>query len=503
MSSNLDKDVSGVRKRSVSLVIAGLILAELVGAFESGMALQLLYSNDPFFGTDIAKLSWIVTAYSLVAAASVGICGRLGDQFGRRKVLIVVLLLATVGSLVSALAPNVEIVIAGRAVQGIAACILPLTFGIARQVLPDKKVPLAFTLLGLTATAAGAGGILLAGVIIDHFTWPVMFYACAVLSLIACVSTLVMIPEDSSESMAGGRIDYLGVVLFAVGIWAVLYAITKASDWGFTSSRTLLFAGMGAAVLALWTKWELRVSDPVFELRRFRNPKFSLTMVATALCGLALLGMAGVFNKAVMRTPEYLASSDGTTIDLPVGLGFTATQAGIPSVLGALIGYTISPMIARLCRTLGAARTVMIAFVIGIVAYVGFLFTYSSAVAFVINMVVLVALALGFALAGLPMLIVECVPQTETSAATGMQLVVRTAFTGVGTAGIGIILALSTIDVGPRSFLSETGLQVAVLVGVTVSVVGLAIVFAASRLKASEPDNNPRHADTPVTATAE
>ncbi|WP_337110430.1 MFS transporter [Prescottella equi] len=503
MSIHLNVDVQDSRKRPVALIILGLILAELVGAFESGMALQLLYSNDPFFGTDIAKISWIVTAYSLVAAASVGICGRLGDQFGRRKILVVVLLLATAGSLVSALAPNVEVVIAGRGIQGIAACILPLTFGIARQALPEAKVPLAITLLGLTATAAGAGGILLAGVIIDHFTWPVMFYACAVLSVIACLFTPVMIPQDPPKAMAGGKVDYLGVVLFAVGIWAGLYAITKASDWGFTSSQTLLYAGVGVVVLAIWAKWELRVSDPVIQLRRFRNPKFSLTMVATGLSGLALLGMAGVFNKAVMRTPEHVPLPDGTTIDLPVGLGFTATQAGIPSVLGALVGFAISPMIARLCRTIGSARTVMIAFVIGIVAYLGFLFTYSSAVAFVINMVVLVALALGFALAGLPMLIVECVPQTETSAATGMQLVVRTAFTGVGTAAIGVILALSTVNVGTRSFLSETGLQIAVLVGVIVSVLGLATVYAASLLRPQEADNSPEPVDTSVPASAE
>lgn len=495
MSSNVDKDRLSAKERSAGLLIAALVVAELVGAFESGMAIQLLYSNDPFFGTDIAKLSWIVTAYTLVAAAAVGVCGRLGDQFGRRKVLVAVLLIATFGSLVSALAPNVEIVIVGRAIQGIAACILPLTFGMARAMLPSAKVPLAITLLGITASAAGASGILLAGVIIDHFTWPVMFYVCAALSLAACASTVVMIPKDSPEALAGGKIDFLGVILFTIGIWGVLYAVTKSSEWGFTNSRTVLFAGTGAAVLTLWVMWESRVREPVFELRRFRAPRFSLTMLAAAVAGLGLLGMASVFNKAVMRTPTHLPQPDGTTIDLPVGLGFTATQAGIPSVLGALLGLVLSPWIARLTHTLGAARTVMIAFAAGIIGYFAFLFTYDSAIIFVVNMVALVAFGVGFAFAGLPMLIVECVPQTETSAATGMQVVVRTAFQGVGTAVIGVLLALNTINIGTRSFMSHTGLQAAVFVGMAISAIGLVLVFIVSRLKAPA-------SDTDIIATA-
>ena len=502
MSSNLDKGALGVKERSAAFLITGLVIAEMVGALESGMAIQLLYSNDPFFGTDIAKLSWIVTAYTLVAAAAVGVCGRLGDQFGRRKVLIVALLIATFGSLVSALAPNVEIVIAGRAIQGIAACILPLTFGLARAMLPKEKVPFAITLLGITASVAGASGIVFAGVIIDHFTWPVMFYFCAAVSLAACASTLVMIPKDSSSALAGGKIDFLGVILFTVGIWSVLYAVTKSSEWGFTSSRTLLFAGTGAAVMALWAMWELRVKEPVFELRRFRAPRYSLTMLATALAGIALLGMASVFNKAVMRTPEYIASPDGT-IDLPIGLGFTATQASLPSVLGALVGLVLSPLIARLTRTLGAARTVMIAFASGILGYFGFLFTYDSAVLFVVNMVMLVAFGVGFVFAGLPMLIVECVPQIETSAATGMQVVVRTAFQGVGTAVVGVLLALSTVDVGPRSFMSESGLQATVLTGMAVSALGLALVYVVSRVRVPEPLGNSRHAESTIPATTE
>lgn len=467
--------------RSVPWIVTGLVFAELVGAFESGMALQLLYSNDPFFGTDIAQLSWVMTAYTLVAAASVGVCGRLGDQFGRKRVLIAVLVISTIGTLVSALAPSVEVVIVGRAIQGVAASILPLTFGIARSALPTARIPLAVTLLGITASGAGACGILIAGVIIDHFTWQLMFYVCAVLSVAACIATVFMIPKDSAVVKAGGRIDYVGMVLFSLGIWILLYAVTKAGDWGLGAPRTVIFAAVGAVILLLWARWELNFGDPIVDIRRFRDAKFSLTMLATALSGAVLLGMLSVFNKAVMRTPESITSPDGSIVDLPVGLGFTATQAAIPSVIGAVVGFSLSPVIARLTRSLGAAPVAMLGFGAGIVGYFSVLFTHDSPVAFVVNLVVLSAGGVGLTMATLPMMIMECVPETDTSAATGMQLVTRSTFQAVGTALIGVVLAIGTLDFGSQTFLSETGLTTAVAVGVAGSVIGLVVVVAAGR----------------------
>ncbi|MCX0272830.1 MFS transporter [Nocardia zapadnayensis] len=467
--------------RSVPWIVTGLVFAELVGAFESGMALQLLYSNDPFFGTDIAQLSWIMTAYTLIAAASVGVCGRLGDQFGRKRVLLAVLLISTIGTLVSALAPSVEVVIVGRAIQGVSASILPLTFGIARSALPSARVPLAITLLGITASGAGAGGILIAGVIIDHFTWQLMFYVCAALSVAACITTVFMIPKDSTVMKAGGRIDYVGMVLFSLGIWPLLYAVTKAGDWGLGAPRTLIFAAVGAVILLLWARWELNFGDPIVDIRRFRDAKFSLTMLATAMSGAVLLGMLGVFNKAVMRTPESITSPDGSILDLPVGLGFSATQAAIPSVLGAVVGFTLSPVTARLAHSLGATPVAMLGFGTGIVGYFSVLFTHQSPVAFVINMVVLSAGGVALTMAALPMMIIECVPEIDTSAATGMQLVTRSTFQAVGTALIGVVLAIGTLGFGSQSFMSQTGLTTAVVVGIAGSAIGLVMVVAADR----------------------
>lgn len=481
MARTLGSGMDIRKARSVPWIVTGLVFAELVGAFESGMALQLLYSNDPFFGTDIAHLSWIMTAYTLVAAASVGVCGRLGDQFGRKRVLIAVLIISTIGTLISALAPTVEVVIVGRAIQGVAASILPLTFGIARSALPSAKIPLAVTLLGITASGAGACGILIAGVIIDHFTWQLMFYVCALLSIAACLSTLLMVPRDSAGVRVGGKIDYIGMILFSLGIWLLLYAVTKAGDWGLGSPRTLGFAAVGAVILLIWGRWELNFSHPTIELRRFRDAKFSLTMLATALSGTVLLGTLSVFNKAVMRTPESIPLPDGTIIDLPVGLGFTATQASIPSVIGAIVGFTLSPVTARMATKFGAAPVAIVGFGAGIVGYLSVLFTHQSPTVFVVNMVVLSAGGTALTMATLPMMIIECVPETETSAATGMQLVTRTAFQSVGTAVIGVVLAIGTLDFGSQSFMTDTGLRTAVAVGAVGSAIGLVMVAIASR----------------------
>lgn len=491
------------KTRAASVVLLGLVVAEAVSAFETTMAYQLLYAQDPFFGTDITKLSWIVTSYLLVAAAAAGVCGRLGDQFGRRKVTIIVLLISAIGSIVSALAPSVEVVIAGRALQGISGCILPLAIGIAREALPPRMVTLGISLIGTTALLAGSAGSIVGGIVLDFSTWPVIFYIGAALAAIACMVCVFAFPADTPGALAGGKVDYLGASLFAIGIAVVLYGISNSGKWGFGDVRTMAFLGGGLLTLAIWATWELRVTNPMIDLRRFRNPKFSLTMLATAACAFGLFGFSAVLPVAIMRTPQALPTPEGGTIDLPVGLGLSATEAGLYGSIAALVGFACSPLVARISRKLGAARTVMIGCAIGIGAYLSLIVTHQALLPFVISLVALGAFGTGFAYAGLPTLLAECVPAAETSAATGIQAVVRTAFQGTASAVIGVLLALNAVQVGQASFVSETGVNTTVFLGILAVAVALVLAYAASRFKGSMLDHSEKqtrdaHRDRPA-----
>ena len=292
--------------RSSLVLIAALVLAETVyvSAFETTMAVQLLYANNPFFSGSITQLTWIVTSYLLVAAAATGVCGRLGDQFGRTRVLTWVLVISAVGSLVSAVAPNVEVLILGRGVQGVSGAVLPLAIGLAREVLPPKRVATGIAVISAAALIAGAGGLLLAGVMIDHTSWRLIFVSAVVLAALAVVTIRALIPASRAALADPGKVDYVGAVLFSAGVATMLYGVTKSAQWHWIDSRTLSFLLSGLAVLAVWVMWELRAAYPMIDLRRFANPKFTLGILGTAVVAFGVFGLSQVMPTAIMRTPR-------------------------------------------------------------------------------------------------------------------------------------------------------------------------------------------------------
>ncbi|QKW35554.1 MFS transporter [Actinomadura sp. NAK00032] len=470
--------------RPAALLIAVLVLAETVSAFETTMSVQLLYAQLPFFGTDISKLTWIVTAYMLVAAAATGVCGRLGDQFGRTRVLNIVLLVSAVGSIVSAVAPDLDVLIVGRGMQGVSGAVLPLVIGLARETLPREKVTTGIAVVSASALIAGASGMLVAGFILDHLDWRLIFWSAVLLAALAMAGIRAVVPKSAAATRDPGKVDYLGAVLFSVAVGTTLYGVTKSSEWTWNDSRTLGFLGAGFVLLALWTVWELRVRHPMMEVRRFANPKFAIGMLATVIIAFGVFGLSQVMPTAVLRTPTHLPVPGGDPIDLPVGLGLTATMTGLVGGLGALVGFAISPLPGRISRRHGAARTIMIGSAVAVGAFWSVVHLHTTLGGF-IAFTIVSSVAVTFCYGALPTLIVECVPPEETSAAVGMQAVVRTTFQGVAASFSGVFLARGEIKVGDLAFLSEKGLGTLAVAAVVAAVLGFLLAVAASRYRES------------------
>lgn len=493
-----------VASRSSLVLIAALVLAETVSAFETTMAVQLLYANNPFFHGPITQLTWIVTAYLLVAAASTGVCGRLGDQFGRTRVLTWVLVISAAGSVISAVAPNVEVLILGRGVQGVSGAVLPLAIGLAREVLPQARVATGIAVISASALIAGAGGLLLAGLMIDHTDWRLIFLSAVVLALLAVVAIRALIPPSRASLADPGKVDYVGAVLFSAGVATALFGVTKSAQWHWIDSRTLSFVLAGLAILAVWVGWELRAPHPMIDLRRFGNPKFALGILGTAIIAFGVFGLSQVLPTAIMRTPKEIPLPGGGVLDLPVGLGLTATMAGLVGALGSAVGFGISPWPGRISRRFGAARTVMIGTVVAFAAFAALPYLFSTVPTYLLYTIG-AAVGTTFCYGALPTLIVECVPEDETSAAVGMQAVVRTAFQGVASSFAGLFLARDQVHLGKVAFLSETGLRTTVYVALGACVAGFAVALLAARYRSStlrEPEPEPAAAAQGLAATA-
>ncbi len=204
------------RNRPVWVVVAVLIAVEVISAFETSMMYAALPTFARVFEADASIVGWTVTAFLLVAAASAAVCGRLGDMYGRERVLIIVLICAALGSIISVAFGTLGGIIVGRAIQGVAGAILPLCIGLAREHLPAKKVPMAIALVSGSAVAAGAASLLVAGLLIDLGDWRYIFVVTAAYAVACIVLIEAVLPWRRRGAAERRQVDFVGAAGLAL-----------------------------------------------------------------------------------------------------------------------------------------------------------------------------------------------------------------------------------------------------------------------------------------------
>ncbi|MEV7086194.1 MFS transporter [Streptomyces sp. NPDC093085] len=462
MSSPQEITAGARPARPVPLIIAVLILADIVSAFEASMMYNALPRILTEFHTTPVGASWVLTSFMLVAAASASVCGRLGDVYGRRNVIIVLLLVSLVGSIVSITTGTLGGIIAGRAIQGVSGGILPLCFGMARETLPEKRVPVATALIAGAAMLAAASGNIISGALIDNFSWHYIFVVAAVVALVSAVSCTLL--PRSTTPVRTGRVGWFGSVLFAPAIALVLYGVNESRHWGWIDPRSVGCVGGGLLLLLLWAWRELRSDTPMINLRLFTERKIALTMLATAVLAIGPLGATGFLLQIIMQTPK----------DAPVGLGLSATDAGWVSFCIAIFGFLLSPVSGRIAAKAGARQSLIIGSAFGAVNALAIALLHSTLTGLIFSTVFL-TVATSFILSSLPTLIIEEAPARNTSEATGLNVVVRTAFSSVGTSVATLLLSMSVVA-GTHFSTRGAYLSVFTLIGAC-SLAALALAF--------------------------
>ncbi|MCK0089286.1 MFS transporter [Rhodococcus sp. F64268] len=440
------------RTRPVWLIVSVLIAVEIISAFETSMMYAALPTFTQVFDTNAASVGWTVTAFLLVAAASAAVCGRLGDMYGRERVLIVVLICAAVGSIISMAFGSLWAIIIGRAIQGVAGAILPLCIGLAREHLPAKKVPMAVALIAGSAVAAGAASLLVAGVLIDLGDWRYMFVVTAVYA-IGCVVLVEAVLPWRHRDTERQQVDFVGAAGLAISVTAILLALTQGKSWGWGDTRVLGLLVVGIAIFTWWVRWELGRTSPIINLRLLAERNVSFTMLATIALGVGPIGVTTMLIPIIMQTP--------TTA--PFGLGLSATHAGMLSFIGAMIGMLFTPLAGKIAAAVGARASLLLGTALFMIACAAF-FVFRGSVVGMTALVVTVSIATAFAYTALPNLLVEFVPEHNTSEITGSQSVVRTAAMAVGTSITTVLLATLVVPGTSTPTVAALGAVCAMLV---------------------------------------
>ena len=257
--------------------------------------------------TTPAGVTWIFTAYLLAASVATPIAGRLGDMFGKKRTLVVVLGGLAGGTLIAALATTLPVMIGARTVQGLGGAIFPLAFGIIRDEFPRERVAGGIALVSGLLGVGGGLGIVLAGPILAHLDYHYLFWIPLVVIVLTLAATVVVIPE--SPLRAPGNVNWAAATLLSAWLICLLVAISEAPSWGWVSARTVGLT-IAAAILAVaWIYVETRSDSPLVDMRMMRLRGVWTTNLAGFLIG---FGMYSAF----VLIPQFVETPLATATDL-------------------------------------------------------------------------------------------------------------------------------------------------------------------------------------------
>ena len=414
-----------------SRVLAVLLLAGVSFALSQTLVIPALPQIGAELGASPAATSWILTAFLLSASVSTPIVGKLGDLYGKGRVLTVVLTLFAAGGVVNALAGTIEVLIAGRVLQGVAGGVFPLAFGVIRDTFPKERIPGGLAIMSAVFGIGGGIGLPLSGVIVDNIDLSWLFWI-SLVALPAALAASRLIPP--SPPARRPSIDWPGAAVLSVALAAILLGVTQANVWGWGSPRNLGAILGGLALLAVFIRIEQRVDEPMLDLGVLGQRAVAATNLATFIIGVSMFG-------AFLLVPQFAQAPASA------GYGFEAsvTQAGLivmPTAIAQLIAGgaagRLGPALGwRTILTTGAAL-VTAAFLVLVAAH-----TYAWEIV-VAN--ILLGVGIAFAFAATANLIVDAVPQDQVGVATGINTVMRTVGGAFGSAIATAILTGNLIE---------------------------------------------------------
>lgn len=457
-------------------IIASVFLAEVSATFETSMLYAALPTLIRTFGDPITA-GWLVTMHMLIGTVACVVAGRLGDMYGRQRVMLILLAVAALGSLISAVSTNFGIVLFGRALQGFASAAIPLSIGILRENLPQERLPVA---VGLMTTAQGMGvavGLVLGGVIIDNLNWHWLFAMSGLLLVVSWLVIRAIVPSRPGTPPKE-KIDWVEGLLPAPAIGAVLLGLSLSKTYGWGDPRCWAVASAGAALMVIWAQRSLKAREPFINLRLLGERNIAVANICAILLGLGSSQIVFVFS-TYMQAPAWTMA----------GLGFSATLAGFAKLPSNVLSFFAGPL-AGFLTVKHSVRLPIVAG--GIMAAIGWLIGMSLPNTLVSMIALLCVISFGTSVlnAALPIAIVGAAPEDRTSEAIGTMSVIRGMCAAVGTQMIAVILATDTVTApgGGAAFPSPAAyhLTMACIAALALAA-GLAGLLLAVRKPVQEP----------------
>jgi EmrB/QacA subfamily drug resistance transporter len=444
-----------------NLTLAILVFAGIAFALQQTMVIPALPVLKDEFDTSTAWATWLLTGFLLSASVATPLLGKLGDQHGKERLLVISLSLFLVGSLGAALAPSIAWLIAARVVQGAGGAVFPLSFAIIKDEFPPEKVGPAVGAVSAVFAIGGGLGLVLSGLLIDHLSWRWIFWVGAAFVAVAVVLVYLFVPESPIKTPS--RLDWVGALLLSAGLVALLLGLTEGDRWGWDSAQILGLFAAAVVLLLLWGFVETRVPEPMVDMAMLANRPVLFTNLTALIAGFALFGSFILVPTLLQLDPAAAA----------YGFGASATVTGLYLLPSALTGFVSGPLAGVMSRHISAKWPLSLGMALGGLGLALLAFLHTEPWHIMAGMLVLGA-GLPMTFAAMAKIIVDSVRPSETGVATGMNTVMRTIG---GVVGGQVGAALLTADTLASGVPAESAFVAAFAVGAFSSFVAAGIAL--------------------------
>ncbi len=422
--------------------------------------------------TSNTELLWIFDSYALVFAGLLLPAGALGDRYGRRKALLIGLVIFAGGAIAASFSTSAVRLIASRSLMGIgAALIMPATLSIITVVFPSHERAKAIAIWSGFAGAGGAIGLMGGGLLLEVFWWGSVFFINVPIAVIALLATVVVVPESRERERRA--LDPVGALLSIAGLGTLVLGIIEGPEEGWTSGLVVSLFIASLILLVGFVRWELQSASPMLDPRYFKNRHFSLGSLTISLSFMAMFGMFFLITQYFQFAQGHSPIAAAIRI-----LPFAATMV------------VVAPRSPRAVERFGARYTVSAGLVLAAGGLVGLgLVAPHTHYGFVVIAIVLMAAGLGLLMPPSTEAIVSSLPQDKAGVGSAVNDTTREVGGAIGIALLGSLASVgyrndiaSATDglPGPAAAAAEDSIGAALQVAEGLGATGQALIDAAA-----------------------
>ncbi|GAA2121088.1 MFS transporter [Actinomadura napierensis] len=451
--------LTGASRLRLVAVLALLVLLTEIVPLQSLMVSAVMPKIGQSFPNSGHNIAWILTIQGVVSGATIAIIGKTADMYGKKVLLLACAVLFVAGSLLCALTSSWPLFLAGRGIEAVSWGMVAVNYGLLRDIMPRKWVPIAVAVIGSGVGGAAIIGPPVVGAMTDHFSWRSVFWFLTIYTAVLAVLVAFLVPE--SPLRARQRFDVVGAVLFGVGIGVTLIYLSEGSSWGWSDAGSLAYLAAGLVILAAFFAWERRAAAPMLDLSVLRMPAVSI-IYAVAFLLASVQAQISILVPYMFQTPkesdlkqqivEGAAAKSHTPVpvisemmsfrgDISYGAGYSVLDMAVHITIWTAVFSMVFGMVCGwLCRRIGA-RIPLIIGVVSTGAACALWINWHSTWQLQVAIGVLFGLGTGFHLASFPNILIDSVSARQTGIVTAMASVFGSVGIAVSSALLSSILA--------------------------------------------------------------